>query len=495
VGNFATAGLSFFDHQRMFLSFWDHESGDDAAEHTQLDGACVTGRRPQPLFVDWEFEDIDERVTQAIRAAAATPSLDIPGGFGGAAGPGIKSGWLEAVEGSSPQTFRVRPVVPKLVEGFASLATHLLPDFIEGEVLAKFPVPDWPGSASVLVQFQEPGEQPANSVADVGRGAARWIAAAIQIALHVIQHREDIVRDGNTGTFSGHVLFIDEPEAHLHPAAVSSIVRWCQKMVRLGFNVVVASHHEEFLRASGDGQTLVHITRDPVCKRTKAATLPSSRTTRLLELASDVGMHPAAALSIQRAVLFVEGPLDEALIDEYRGLELDSGGVRIIPIHGTKNLEGLVAVELVTDLGIRTGILTDNTDPTTMLERAKRKRSSEEKKILDVIRIADEKGLPRPTLFGVPEADLLFALPADAIRRHSCPTFPGWTELVAECRQSLGKTQSDSVNWKSYAAERYGLHIDTPGGVRELVRALDLAGIELPSVQRVVDQIMEWATS
>jgi len=51
-------------------------------------------------------------------------------------------------------------------------------------------------------------------------------------------------------------------------------------------------------------------------------------------------MHPATTLSLHRAILFVEGPLDEAVLDEYAGAALDVAGVTIIPIHGTKNLEG-----------------------------------------------------------------------------------------------------------------------------------------------------------
>ena len=200
-------------------------------------------------------------------------------------------------------------------------------------------------------------------------------------------------------------------------------------------------------------------------------------------------------LTLHRAILFVEGPLDEAVLDEFAGLELDAAGVKILPVHGTKNLEGLVAAEVVTELGMRLGILTDATDPATMEQRSNSQRSSEEKKVLRVLKIADEKGLPAPTPFGVPEDDLLFALPVEAIRDFLHGPFPDWKELVAECRADLGKGPSDSVNWKVYAFEKYGLPLNTTDGVREVVRSLDLAGIELPSVRRVVDEVVVWACS
>ncbi|NKS42687.1 AAA family ATPase [Rhodococcus hoagii] len=83
------------------------------------------------------------------------------------------------------------------------------------------------------------------------------------------------LRDLGARAFSGHVLLIDEPEAHLHPSAVASMVRWCHRMVQLGFTVVVASHHEEFLRSAGEDVTLVRVTRKPDSVRTSARTLPT----------------------------------------------------------------------------------------------------------------------------------------------------------------------------------------------------------------------------
>jgi hypothetical protein len=80
---------------------------------------------------------------------------------------------------------------------------------------------------------------------------------------------------------------------------------------------------------------------------------------------------------------------------------------------------------------------------------------------------------------------------ATRCRRRPQPTTPFSSRLV--CRQALGKGPSDSVDWKSFAHEHYGLQITTPGGVRNLVRALDLEGVELPSIRRVVGEIVAWA--
>ena len=83
--------------------------------------------------------------------------------------------------------------------------------------------------------------------------------------------------------------------------------------------------------------------------------------------------------------LFVEGPLDVAVLDEYAVGRLDAAGVSIIPIHGTKNLEGLIDGEFTARLGIKTGVLTDNTTVATLWDRSNRKRSSEEVKLVRLI--------------------------------------------------------------------------------------------------------------
>jgi energy-coupling factor transporter ATP-binding protein EcfA2 len=457
----------------------------DASTHADLTAPTA---RLHVLFLDWEFAGLHERVAARIAQLAGTERprqrRDWP--------------WLEMIKTTDGEfVYRVPATTEARVAQLASLASDLLPDFVDGSVRAHVTAANlWAETPKVLLEYEQRGlTQCADLVDAAGHGAARWMAAAVQIALHLMEDHSELerLRDLGPGQFSGHVLLVDEPEAHLHPSAVASMVRWCHRMVHHGFTVIVASHHEEFLRVAGDEVTLVHVTRDPDLVHTSARTLPTATTQRLQDVAADVGLHPAAALSLHRAIVFVEGPLDEAVLDEYGNLDLDAAGVKLIPIHGTKNLEGLVSAEVVTQLGIQVGILTDATDPATLAERSGKKRSSEERKVMRILQIAADKGLPAPAVFGVSEEDLLFALPPDAIRQYLRGPFPGWMELVNECRAALGKGPSDSVDWKSYALDQYGLPLATPGGVRLVVRHLDLAGVELPSVRAVIDQIVAWA--
>lgn len=59
----------------------------------------------------------------------------------------------------------------------------------------------------------------------------------------------------------------------------------------------------------------------------------------------------------------------------------------------------------------------------------------------------------------------------------------------------MGKGPSDSVDWKSYAFDLYRLDIRTPAGVRDIVRKLDLADVELSSIRKVIDDVRNLASA
>lgn len=517
-------GLAFVDPRR-YLS-WAVSAADtldpmdfvDEILERRNHGATfqIAGPKPKAVYLDWEFLASDDRASSELAAVCILQrSRRDP------TAPNILLApirWLESVDtDDSIPIWRLNPLILERMETFGKLATELLPDFIDGSIGAKFRYPssDWQVPPTISVDFHDPrnpdqsqalvedyeladmwDERPGHELFGYGRGTLRWIGVAAQLALRIMTDcpRVESARDAPPGSFSRHVLFVDEPEAHLHPSAVGSVVRWCERMVSHGFNVVTATHHEEFLRASSRTTTLVHVTRESDKWKTAARTLPSSATPFLQDLAMEIGMHPASVLSLHRAILFVEGPLDVAVLDEFAGPALDAAGVTLIPIHGTRNLQGLVDSELTTRLGIKMGVLTDATDPGTMFERSNSKRSGEEVKVSRLLKLFEDRGLEVPTVFGVIEDDLLFALPVEGIRDHVVKgPFPAWKELVAECREATGQGASDSVNWKSFALERYDLDITTGNGVRRVVHELNFEGVPMPSIQAVVDQIIEWA--
>jgi energy-coupling factor transporter ATP-binding protein EcfA2 len=443
--------------------------------------------RARPLFLNWDIERFSERVVDELVESHVV---------------GRHPFYAEYADPWIPD-----PSVSERLESFAALATRFLPDFLDGSIGAHVHVPNrWGEQVRLAITYRDRAADPGterriddmNDIGALGSGTSRWVVVAVQIALQVIaqgdiQPGRPVVPDAPQN-YSGYVLFLDEPEAHLHSSAVASIVRWCRARIDDGFNIVLATHHEQFLRMAGDDVALVHITRaagDP--SPTQARTLLSSAAPLLQGLAEETGMHPATVLSLHRAVLFVEGTLDVAVLQEFAGFSLEAAGVLVIPIGGTNNLYGLIDGEFAPRLGMKVGVLTDNTVVATMDDRAKRDQSHEERKLVRLLERFEETGATPPKLFGVPEDDLLCVLPADAIREHLNRAFPGWQELVDEWRAAKTAMPQAPRNWKAYAEITYGLPITKPEGVRSLVQALDLAGVELPSLRTAVDAIIDWA--
>lgn len=507
------------DYFRQLFQSWDDYSLSEyqdlskhvAASRAALPPTSVNADPPLSIFLDWEIDNIETRVGDTLMAHLPSIYRDGPLVLLKVRPPLILLTAEQASKFVAPEPGTPKPETPESWEinkslqesfdQFAALATSFLPDFLDGSIQANIHVPtQWNDRFRMTLRYCDRENEKSDVVGSLGRGSGRWVAAAIQIALHlIVQGRHfDSAEVPREEKFSGYVLLLDEPEAHLHPLAVKSIIRWCHRMVDWGFNIVVASHHEEFLRHSGADVARVHISRSGNPPETQARTQLASATPLLQDLARDVGMHPATVLSLHRGILFVEGPLDKAVLDEYAAPALEAAGVAIVPIHGTRNWEGLIDGELTPRLGIKVGILTDDTDPATMAHRSNKKRSREETWVTRLQNSYADQGFPPPTSFGIPEKDLLFALPADGIRNcypETASSFPGWLQMLEECRAASGLGPSDSLPWKTYAEQQYGLPLSTAEGVRSLVHTLDLAGVEFPTIRRVIDQIVAWVAA
>jgi hypothetical protein len=131
-------------------------------------------------------------------------------------------------------------------------------------------------------------------------------------------------------------------------------------------------------------------------------------------------------------------------------------------------MQGLIDGELTPQLGVKVGLLTVDTDPATMGR---------------LIKSYGAQGFPPPTSFGIPEQDLLFGCPpreSESVTPRAPLIFRDGLQIRDECRAALGKGPSDSVDWKLYAEQHYGLPLTTTEGVRSLIHTRDLADVESP---------------
>ena len=169
------------------------------------------------------------------------------------------------------------------------------------------------------------------------------------------------------------VYIVDEPEAHLHPASIASVRDWLTRLAESAATVFVATHSLVLL--DSDSQLLKRVLVVQDHGHTKLRSLSGALADELADVSADLGLTKADLLLMARLVVFVEGPHDVIVLDEWFRNELRSAGIRVFPVHGVNNILGLVESELVAALGLRIATLSDHTD---MLRARSRPQTREE---------------------------------------------------------------------------------------------------------------------
>lgn len=123
--------------------------------------------------------------------------------------------------------------------------------------------------------------------------------------------------------------------------------------------------------------------------------------------------------------------MDQDVLRALFGEQLERAGILIQPLHGLKNSDHLLELQLVERfIDVRVGVLADHvtdTGGTTMEDRTLR----------DLRRNRDELGRPPFDLFGLAHPDIIAYLDEGVIRLRA-PTFPGWVEVERRWHDKRG---------------------------------------------------------
>ena len=250
------------------------------------------------------------------------------------------------------------------------------------------------------------------------------------------------------------VYIVDEPEAHLHPASIASVRDWLTRLAESAATVFVATHSLVLL--DSDSQLLKRVLVVQDHGHTKLRSLSGALADELADVSADLGLTKADLLLMARLVVFVEGPHDVIVLDEWFGNELRSVGIRVFPVHGVNNILGLVESELVAALGLRIATLSDHTD---MLRARSRPQTREEHAIARLLLEAKRAG-KKVHPVGLVEPDILYYLD-ETVCREVASAFPGWKAAYTESRTA------GSTNWKQWVTSEYRLPL-----AREDIRRL-----------------------
>jgi hypothetical protein len=403
--------------------------------------------------------------------------------------------WLEQLSGSgqpeipgpfdaygqSTDWFRVRHSILAVAAMLEKEANRIAPGFLrtQGQIgIEILPVSVWgPEDRRVRVTFTgRDGER--RDLQVVGAGTGRWAAAAVQLACRrLVKGRQavsgpdgspvddpeasrEIVRAARERPLeqvalrlepadAPGVYIVDEPEAHLHPAAITSVRAWLEELASTAATVLAATHSPMLLGTGSDRVTRVLVLLKD--GNTELRPLTGKINGDLTEAAEELGMTKGDLLLMTRLAVFAEGPHDAIILNEMFGETLRYAGIRIFPAHGGDNFQelvttrpGLVGSEIIMALGIRIAIISD-TSPTRVEPAVRR-----------LLREANLAGV-EVTAVELSEEDILFYLDAQICRNYA-PDFPGW-RAARDAARSAERHDRSARNWKKWVSEEYGLDL------------------------------------
>ncbi|HET9896319.1 MAG TPA: AAA family ATPase [Streptosporangiaceae bacterium] len=353
---------------------------------------------------------------------------------------------------------RVRRSILAAAGLLAAEANQLAPGFVkdQGTIgIEVLPVSVWgSGRPRVRATFTATRDEK-RDLNVLGAGTARWAAAALRLAARRLAQARQVILD-TTGapvmdeneicrivtdayrdplnqtavrlepSDAPAVYIADEPEAHLHPAALRSVARWLSNLSRTAALVLTATHSTMLLDSPAE---LIHrVLVQPAEQGTQLRLMTGSIDEELSRVSDSLGLSKGELLLLTRLALFVEGPNDQLILREWFGDELRAAGIRVFPVHGVDNLPGLATSEVVTALGIRIATLSDDTDVSRA--RSARVRTTGEGAVARLIAETTRLGTA-VHIVGLEQPDILYYLNED-ICRKTAPDFPGWDTAVSE---------------------------------------------------------------
>jgi hypothetical protein len=409
------------------------------------------------------------------------------------------------------EIYVLSPLVRRAVMSIAEHANEIAPKFITEDSKIEIDIvrpSEWQ-TASPRLRVSISQGRAKFPLAHVGSGIARWASYSIRLACQQLFHSQIVVR-GNDGSQLPDdeipyqvindsstslesilklqiipqkmdvVLLMDEPEAHLHPRAVASIGEWLLDFSPRVASVVVATHHPSLFNLQGPN------VQKHVLLKNKGTSVskpwdPASEEL-VAQLAREIGLTPGDLFMMSRYALFVEGPHDLVILEEFFGELLRGTSIRVLPLHGAHNISLLATSEIVWQMGIPIGVLTDDTN----IERVMRgERSGHMEKLVDRLLRECKTENRKVDPFG------LFYLDNEVTATFASEEFPGWS-MSRTIWNQIVQPVSDTTNgakFKKWIEKSYGLPLDRDS-VRNIAKRCKEMGIIPEELSKVVANVI-----
>ena len=267
--------------------------------------------------------------------------------------PGLEDRTLNALEVSVPSIVEamndsevyLTSDARQQMEKLSGTASHYLGTVLgAGAPVLRCAIPGWRSRESLVWQASTDDGATWFRFDDLGSGQRRWATIATQLAILDYEIENFEARDEAWYPYWQTCIFIDEPEAGLHPAAQRAAFDGLARFPH-HLTILAATHSAApfarrditlwYLHESFDGLSVLS-TADA---RVGELLAGSSSAT------SELGLDRGGALQSVATFLLVEGEHDEVVVRELIGEQLDQLHVTCLAIRGTKAL-GSASVEM-----------------------------------------------------------------------------------------------------------------------------------------------------
>ena len=418
------------------------------------------------------------------------------------------------------QTFVLSSLIRNAVARIATHANLIAPKFLlqdsqlEIEIISPT---EWkPNLPRIRATMNENGRK--FPLAFVGSGIARWASYSIRLACQELL-AGTIIGDPNPDlaftlddfSYDGTTHFLELPErisydgatpyeevaaleilptkldvVLLHPRAVASIGEWLLDIAPRVASVVVATHHPALFNLRGIGVQKHVILRS---QETSVVEPWNPASEELVDqLAHQIGLTAGELFMMSRFVLFVEGPHDLIVLEEFFGDLIRGSMVRLVPLHGAKNISLLAESEIVWQMGIPIGVMTDGTNIPRIIRG---EHSNHIEKLVERM-LRECKAENRDVApFGLELDDILFYLDDEITATFANRAFPGWSKAETIWKQ-IDRPANDpatGTKFKKWITETYGLPLDRDN-VRDIAQKCKETGNIPEELSAIISEVV-----
>jgi hypothetical protein len=256
------------------------------------------------------------------------------------------------------------------------------------------------------------------------------------------------------------LMLIDEPERHLNAAVVKDAAIWLQRRAREGHGqIIIATHSPAFLACRGEEVRHVHVRR--VSNGLVYTTFTPSDQEMLAEVAREMQLDHGELFGLVATIIWVEGPMDLAVLHALCGDALQSRKARVAMFGGLGNMRSILDNPIARLPDLHFIVLVDDLDDgqldkvRTSPDTVRSSDSDEMRRSADLVERAKASDRQIELVsHGYP--DIFFALSDNALAEIARRPWPGKdTVLRHAAKAGLSKSKL-----KGFVTRNYGLKID-----------------------------------